>query len=71
MPTSCHDIRQELADCLLQSDCVLKQRHSVRDCLQKEELQDSVPERCRAIRKSFFDCRRGLLDMRLRFRGAQ
>jgi cytochrome c oxidase assembly factor 5 len=69
MPTSCRTIRKELADCLLQSDCMLKHRHKAKECLQDPNLAHLVPERCQAIRKSFFECRRGLLDMRLRFRG--
>ncbi|RKP22615.1 cytochrome c oxidase assembly factor 5-like protein [Syncephalis pseudoplumigaleata] len=69
MPSSCKDIRQELIECLLQSDCVLRQRHSVKECLQDEQLRNTLPERCLTIRKSYYECRRGILDMRTRFRG--
>ncbi|RHZ77034.1 hypothetical protein Glove_186g55 [Diversispora epigaea] len=68
MPNSCKEIRQELVDCLLKSDCVVVKRHTVKECLQTENTDD-VPRECHSIRRSFFECRRGLLDMRTRFRG--
>ncbi|CAG8488500.1 5704_t:CDS:2 [Paraglomus occultum] len=67
MPSSCKDIRQELIDCLLKSKCVLEQRNTVKECLKAEHAND-VPLECHSIRKSLFECRRGLLDPRLRFR---
>ncbi|KAF0457892.1 Cytochrome c oxidase assembly factor 5 [Gigaspora margarita] len=65
---SCKEIREELVDCLLKSDCVVVKRHTVKECLQFENSAD-VPKECQSIRRSFFECRRGLLDMRRRFRG--
>jgi cytochrome c oxidase assembly factor 5 len=60
MPSSCKDIRQELVDCMLKSDCVLKKGNSVRECF-KEEHADDVPKECHSIRKSFYECRRGMV----------
>ncbi|GBC06182.1 hypothetical protein RclHR1_06670022 [Rhizophagus clarus] len=65
---SCKELRQELVNCMLKSDCVLIKRHTVKECLQPEHVND-VPKECQSIRRSFFECRRGLLDMRTRFRG--
>ncbi|PKY45568.1 cytochrome c oxidase assembly factor 5 [Rhizophagus irregularis] len=65
---SCKELRQELVNCMLKSDCVLIKRNTVKECLQPEHAED-VPKECQSIRKSLFECRRGLLDMRTRFRG--
>ncbi|RUS17288.1 cytochrome c oxidase assembly protein PET191-domain-containing protein [Jimgerdemannia flammicorona] len=67
MPSSCKEIRQELVDCMLKSDCVLK-GHTIKECFQPEHTDD-VPAACQSIRRSFFECRRGMLDPRTRFRG--
>ncbi|KAI8066481.1 cytochrome c oxidase assembly protein PET191, partial [Gongronella butleri] len=68
MPSSCQEIRQELIECMLKSKCVLVQRNSVSECFKKEH-EDDVPDECKSIRKSYADCRRGMLDPRMRFRG--
>lgn len=88
---SCKELRQELVNCMLKSDCVLIKRHTVKgeisfiieysaeiicsgskfgsifinsifppECLQPEHAND-VPKECQSIRKSFFECRRGLV----------
>lgn len=57
-----------LADCLQHSECVLVQRHSASDCL-RHPLVETLPTRCQQLKKGYADCRRGLLDMRKRFRG--
>ncbi|CAG8547361.1 3596_t:CDS:2 [Paraglomus brasilianum] len=62
MPSSCKDIRQELIDCLLKSKCVLEQRNTVKECLKAEHAKD-VPLECHSIRKSLFECRRGLIHL--------
>ncbi|KAF9955325.1 hypothetical protein BGZ65_003463 [Modicella reniformis] len=68
MPSSCKEIRAELVECILKSDCVLIDGLSPKDCLHPEN-EYRVPAECKAIKRSFFECRRGLLDMRTRFRG--
>ncbi|KAJ1908895.1 Dephospho-CoA kinase (Dephosphocoenzyme A kinase) (COAE) [Tieghemiomyces parasiticus] len=69
MPTTCHRPRDELIECVLKSDCVRIQKHTVKECLQDPELIKTLPENCQAIRFSFLECKRSLLDMRRRFRG--
>ncbi|GAA5833895.1 hypothetical protein JCM9279_001653 [Rhodotorula babjevae] len=66
---SCQSIRAALADCILRSDCVLRSDPplSPQQCLK--DHVDQLPEECQLLRKSFFECKRGMLDMRKRFRG--
>ncbi|GAA6052908.1 hypothetical protein JCM3770_004403 [Rhodotorula araucariae] len=66
---SCQGVRQALADCILRSDCVLRSDppRSPQECLKAHH--DELPEECQLLRKSFFECKRGMLDMRKRFRG--
>ncbi|BGP02309.1 hypothetical protein RTG_02446 [Rhodotorula toruloides ATCC 204091] len=61
---SCKGIRQALADCILRSDCVLRSDppRSPQECIK--EHSDELPEECQLLRKSFFECKRGMLDMR-------
>ncbi|KAJ5775273.1 uncharacterized protein N7511_000284 [Penicillium nucicola] len=70
MPSSCNDIREALAQCLQESDCIMVQRHSPRECL-KSPLAEELPMRCQQLRKGFSECKRGMIDMRKRFRGNQ
>ncbi|KAJ5181080.1 Cytochrome c oxidase [Penicillium cf. griseofulvum] len=70
MPASCNDIRQALAQCLQESDCIMVQRHSPRECLSSP-LAEELPVKCQQLRKGFSECKRGLIDMRKRFRGNQ
>lgn len=59
MPSSCKEIRQELIECMLKSKCVLK-GHTIKECFQPEH-KDDVPEECFSIKKSFAECRRGMV----------
>ncbi|CRG87697.1 hypothetical protein PISL3812_04717 [Talaromyces islandicus] len=68
MPSSCRDIRAALAQCLQESDCIMVQRNSPHDCL-RPPLSDDLPTRCQQLMKALTDCKRGLVDMRKRFRG--
>ncbi|CAI7642284.1 unnamed protein product [Penicillium bialowiezense] len=70
MPSSCNDIRKALAQCLQESDCIMVQRHTPRECLSSP-LAEELPMRCQQLRKGFSECKRGLIDMRKRFRGNQ
>lgn len=70
MPSSCKDIRAALADCLQSSDCVLIQRNHPNDCL-RPPLLETLPTRCQQLKKGYGDCKRGMIDMRKRFRGNQ
>ncbi|GAA5844327.1 hypothetical protein JCM3766R1_002911 [Sporobolomyces carnicolor] len=75
---SCSGIREALGNCILQSDCVLRSNppRTPQDCLKHHV--DELPEECQLLRKSFFECKKGMvrstpLDMRQalpkRFRG--
>jgi cytochrome c oxidase assembly factor 5 len=61
----CAGVRADLKVCLLESECVRKQGKTPRECL-KEGL---TPTECQALRNTFFECKRSLLDARQRFRG--
>jgi cytochrome c oxidase assembly factor 5 len=45
-------------------------RNSAADCL-RPPLSDTLPVKCQQLRKGFGECRRGMIDMRKRFRGNQ
>ncbi|KFA64756.1 hypothetical protein S40285_01439 [Stachybotrys chlorohalonatus IBT 40285] len=68
MPSSCKELREALAQCLQESDCVMVQRNNASDCL-REPLVDTLPIQCRQLKKGFSECKRGMVDMRKRFRG--
>ncbi|KAI8145670.1 cytochrome c oxidase assembly protein PET191 [Fennellomyces sp. T-0311] len=68
MPSSCKEIRAELIECMLKSNCVLVKRNTVAECFKSEHAED-VPTECQSIRKSYAECRRGMIDPRKRFRG--
>ncbi|KAI0162017.1 cytochrome c oxidase assembly protein PET191-domain-containing protein [Xylariaceae sp. FL1272] len=70
MPSSCKEIRAALAQCLQESECVMIQRNSAADCL-RPPLSDTLPTKCQQLKKGFGECRRGMIDMRKRFRGNQ
>lgn len=44
------------------------QRNKASDCL-REPLVDGLPTKCQQLKKGYGDCKRGLVDMRKRFRG--
>ncbi|KIP12878.1 hypothetical protein PHLGIDRAFT_17552 [Phlebiopsis gigantea 11061_1 CR5-6] len=67
MSMTCEPLLAALKECLMQSDCVLKQGHLPSECLRDHTAE--LPERCQSLRKATFECKRGLLDMRKRFRG--
>ncbi|KAH9947277.1 cytochrome c oxidase assembly protein PET191-domain-containing protein [Amylocystis lapponica] len=67
MSSSCDNLRIALKDCLLSSDCVVKKGYLPSECLK--EHRDELPEQCLSLRQAMFDCKRGMLDMRKRFRG--
>ncbi|KAL1863597.1 hypothetical protein Plec18170_000435 [Paecilomyces lecythidis] len=70
MPSSCKDIRQALAECLQESECIMVQRHTPRECLSDPYLSE-LPTKCQQLRKGLSECKRGMVDMRKRFRGNQ
>lgn len=68
MPSSCKELREALAQCLQESECVMVHRNSAADCL-RAPLVDTLPPKCLQLKRGFAECRRGLVDMRKRFRG--
>ncbi|XP_037033766.1 cytochrome c oxidase assembly factor 5 [Bradysia coprophila] len=63
--TACAGIRADLKMCLLESNCCRIDKKTPRECLK----QGNVPTECQALRNTFFECKRSLLDNRTRFRG--
>ncbi|XP_063956399.1 cytochrome c oxidase assembly factor 5-like [Lytechinus pictus] len=62
----CAGLREDLKACLLESDCVRKDKLTPKECLKEGARVDSE---CRALQFAFFECKRSLLDTRTRFRG--
>ncbi|CDO51947.1 similar to Saccharomyces cerevisiae YJR034W PET191 Protein required for assembly of cytochrome c oxidase [Geotrichum candidum] len=69
MPSSCKDLRNQVAICLQRSPCVLIDRNTPKQCVENEELRKELPEKCRLQLASFYKCKHGLVDMTKRFRG--
>ncbi|KAG7097031.1 hypothetical protein E1B28_004424 [Marasmius oreades] len=67
MSSSCQGLLAALKDCLMHSDCVMKKGLLPSECLR--DHTDGLPEECQSLRKATFECKRGMLDMRKRFRG--
>lgn len=44
------------------------QRHEARDCL-RPPLVDTLPTKCQQLKRGLGECKRGMIDMRKRFRG--
>ncbi|KAL1509004.1 hypothetical protein ABEB36_003813 [Hypothenemus hampei] len=63
----CAGARADLKMCLLQSECCREKKRTPRECLRSND--GTVPSECYALRYTFFECKRSLLDARQRFRG--
>ncbi|XP_045581661.1 cytochrome c oxidase assembly factor 5 [Procambarus clarkii] len=63
----CAGLREDLKACLLATDCVRLHKKTPKECLKSND--PSIPEECHALRVTFFECKRSLLDNRQRFRG--
>lgn len=68
MPSSCKDIRAALAACLQNSDCIMVDRHTPVECLSPP-LLETLPTQCQQLSRGLGQCKRGMVDMRKRFRG--
>jgi len=64
MSTSCNGLKEELIKCLRQSECVHK-GNTVLQCMQPDA--EGVGSECRMLQTTYFECRRGMLDMRNRY----
>ncbi|OCF59895.1 hypothetical protein L486_02568 [Kwoniella mangroviensis CBS 10435] len=65
-PAACQEAREELVACLLRTDCVLKSGQTPTECLHHPS---ELPLQCQHLIARFADCKKGMLDMRRRFRG--
>lgn len=59
MASSCEALLAALKDCVLHSDCVLKQGNLPSACL-RDHLSE-LPEECQSLRKAMFECKRGMV----------
>ena len=59
MSNYCDPLLTALKDCLLHSDCVLKQGYLPSQCLK--EHFDDLPEQCKSLRQATFECKRGMV----------
>jgi cytochrome c oxidase assembly factor 5 len=62
---SCENLREDFKLCMLNTDCVGVQKKKVKECFDTNQ----VPTECVQLRTLLFECKRSLLDNRLRFRG--
>ncbi|KAM7257834.1 hypothetical protein ACFE04_013575 [Oxalis oulophora] len=67
MAKSCKGLAMELVKCLSESDCVKKENRSYRECAG--EKAPSISSECVGLRETYFNCKRGQVDMRARIRG--
>ncbi|XP_008812861.3 cytochrome c oxidase assembly factor 5 [Phoenix dactylifera] len=67
MSKSCKGLAMELVKCLSESDCVKVEKRPYRECAG--EKVPSIPSECVGLRETYFNCKRGQVDMRARIRG--
>lgn len=67
MSKSCKGLVMELVKCLSESDCIKVENRSFRECAG--EKSPSIPSECVGLRETYFNCKRGQVDMRARIRG--
>ncbi|WVO13564.1 hypothetical protein L204_101185 [Cryptococcus depauperatus] len=65
-PRACQIPREELIACLLRTDCVLKEGKTPAECLKTPK---ELPIQCQHLIARLSDCKKGMLDMRRRFKG--
>ncbi|KAF5796582.1 putative cytochrome c oxidase assembly protein PET191 [Helianthus annuus] len=67
MAKSCKGLAMELVKCLSESDCVKVENRSFRECAK--EKSPLISSECVGLRETYFNCKRGQVDMRARIRG--
>lgn len=67
MAKSCKGLAYELVQCLAESECVKVEHRSIREC--SAEQPPKVPSKCVGLRETYFNCKRGQVDMRTRIKG--
>ncbi|XP_053208358.1 cytochrome c oxidase assembly factor 5-like [Panonychus citri] len=64
---ACYAVRMDLKHCVLESDCVKKDKISPQECLRR--AHELLPDECVRFKTLLTNCKRSLLDNRRRFRG--
>ncbi|KAJ0969383.1 hypothetical protein J5N97_022260 [Dioscorea zingiberensis] len=67
MSKSCKGLAMELVKCLSETDCVKVENRPFRECAG--EKPPSISSECVGLRETYFNCKRGQVDMRARIRG--
>ncbi|KAL7099511.1 hypothetical protein ACP275_09G088500 [Erythranthe tilingii] len=67
MAKSCKGLATELVKCLSESDCVKVENRPYRECAKEKSPQ--ISSECVGLRETYFNCKRGQVDMRARIRG--
>uniref|UniRef100_A0A914LUY3 Cytochrome c oxidase assembly factor 5 n=1 Tax=Meloidogyne incognita TaxID=6306 RepID=A0A914LUY3_MELIC len=62
---ACDGIRQQVKQCLLESDCIKIKMKRARECVEDNDL----PTNCQQLLYILHECRRNSIDPRARFRG--
>ncbi|GFZ44816.1 hypothetical protein JCM24511_02542 [Saitozyma sp. JCM 24511] len=63
---ACKTVRDDLVACLLRTDCVIKSGKTPAECIRSPQ---ELPLQCQHLITAYSDCKKGMLDMRRRFRG--
>ncbi|CAN6198573.1 unnamed protein product, partial [Urochloa humidicola] len=67
MAKSCKGLAMELVKCLSESECVKVQKRPYKECAG--EKVPNITSECVGLRETYFNCKRGQVDMRARIRG--
>ncbi|KAJ6717387.1 CYTOCHROME C OXIDASE ASSEMBLY FACTOR 5 [Salix purpurea] len=67
MSKSCKGLALELVKCLSESNCVKIENRPYKECAG--EKSPAIPSECVGLRETYFNCKRGQVDMRARIRG--
>ncbi|CAN6167683.1 unnamed protein product, partial [Urochloa humidicola] len=67
MAKSCKGLAMGLVKCLSETDCVKVQKMPYKDCAG--EKVPNITSECVGLRETYFNCKRGQVDMRARIRG--
>ena len=59
MSNFCEPLLAALKDCVLHSDCVIKEGRLPSECM-KHHI-DELPEECKSLRLATFECKRGMV----------
>ena len=59
MSSSCQNLLDSLKECVLYSDCVVKDGNLPSKCIK--EHASELPLECQSLRKAVFECKRGMV----------